>query len=561
MGFGAISFTKKSVITRLRVGTKIGGETMLLGLLLTLGVLLLAGCGTHGSGNVVTEDVPVAQFDRVSLTGMGTAIITQGDEAALTIEGEDNLIGHVNAKVVNSTLIIDFPGKEARGAIRPTKPISFHVRVEELAGLELSGLGNIQASLLDSERLEVSVSGGGDVTIDALTAKELLLRLTGLGDAELAGQVKVQRVLINSGGEYRGERLESQNCYVEASGLGDATVWATDALDVRISGGGNVEYYGAPQVAQQVNGLGRLSNGGESPVHTGGSMSVGSSSRPRDGVEQQPARELGIPSGDIILSARAAGNSASGNVLIAVHGGPGMSRDYLVGLEQLSSEGFAVVTYDQRGTGGSTSPAADPENYELSDYVADLDAVRKTVGAEHVHLLGHSWGGLVVMRYATVYPERVRTITLMGSGAPSWAAAQAAQANRAKRIQDLQARGIIPQTLKAPADLIRAYFSDPGFAMPDELKNLHYSPAAEQLTWSALGEYDFTAEVARLEHPVLLLYGEDDPFGIAMAEATKDALSSADAELVLLESCGHFWHECPDAFFAHVRAFLNLEPR
>ena len=54
--------------------------------------------------------------------------------------------------------------------------------------------------------------------------------------------------------------------------------------------------------------------------------------------------------------------------------------------------------------------------------------------------------------------------------------------------------------------------------------------AVEQLTWSAVGEYDITTEVAKLDHPVLMLWGEDDPFGLPMAEATKTALSAAEVE-------------------------------
>ena len=34
----------------------------------------------------------------------------------------------------------------------------------------------------------------------------------------------------------------------------------------------------------------------------------------------------------------------------------------------------------------------------------------------------------------------------------------------------------------------------------------------------------------------------------------------AQVEFVVLEKCGHFWHECPEAFFAHVRAFFDLPP-
>jgi len=45
----------------------------------------------------------------------------------------------------------------------------------------------------------------------------------------------------------------------------------------------------------------------------------------------------------------------SGNTLIAIHGGPGLSSHYMLNLERLAGPELAVVTYDQRGVGRSTS--------------------------------------------------------------------------------------------------------------------------------------------------------------------------------------------------------------
>ena len=45
---------------------------------------------------------------------------------------------------------------------------------------------------------------------------------------------------------------------------------------------------------------------------------------------------------------------------------------------------------------------------------------------------------------------------------------------------------------------------------------------------------------------------------LPMAEATRDALSAAQVEFVVLPNCGHFWQECPDEFFAYMRALLGL---
>ncbi len=131
-------------------------------------------------------------------------------------------------------------------------------------------------------------------------------------------------------------------------------------------------------------------------------------------------------------------------------------------------------------------------------------------------------------------------------------------------MASLQKLGIIPETL--PQDLeslleaiLPAYFSDPKFKIPVEIKETSLSPEVYQQTYSALGNWDFSQEVSQLTHSVLLLWGKDDPFGIPMAEAVKDSLSRAQVTFVILEGCGHYWQECPDSFFAHIRAFLKLE--
>ena len=268
------------------------------------------------------------------------------------------------------------------------------------------------------------------------------------------------------------------------------------------------------------------------------------------------AQEWDVDASDVTLYVRVAGNPESDNVLIALHGGPGMSSDYMANLEQLAGPDLAVVRYDQRGTGRSSPPQANSD-YGFEQYVADLEAVRQQVGAETVHLFGHSWGGVLAMRYATAYPQHVRSIVLMGSGTPSIEGVRAGQANKVQRIAALQEQGIIPAQPRSPQDILPSYFSDPRFEMPDELRDLFYNGTVEQLTWSALGEYDFTAQVALLDQPVLVLWGQDDAFGVPMAEATVSALTNAQVEFVLLKECGHFWHECSDAFFAHVRAFLE----
>jgi len=229
-------------------------------------------------------------------------------------------------------------------------------------------------------------------------------------------------------------------------------------------------------------------------------------------------------------------------------------------LAGLAGPAFSVVMYDQRGVGGSSAPPPAPSYYDLADYVEDLEAVRRAVGVDRVHLLGHSWGGTVAMFYATIYPERVCSLILVGSGAPTWSGCAAGGARFMQRVQTLQKEGMIPDPLTAETAFM-AYFSDPSFPLehPDaDAAQTAFSGTANQLTWAATQGFDFTAQVGQLDHRVLVLFGEDDPSGMPLAEETLAALRSAEVEFVLLEKCGHFWQECPEQFYPRVRAFLGL---
>ena len=270
-------------------------------------------------------------------------------------------------------------------------------------------------------------------------------------------------------------------------------------------------------------------------------------------------KERMVQTSDGTLYARVAGNLGSGNVLIALHGGPGNSSDYMVSLGQLAGEKQAVVIFDQRGTGRSTDLGSDAVNYSFAKYVEDIEAVREAAGADKISLLGHSWGGVLAMRYAASYPQHVLSMVLMGSGAPSLQAALAAQEGKLNRIAQLQEQGLIPKQITGVNDILPAYFSDPRFDRPPELDPLYYKPSVEQSTWSSLGDFDFTAETNRLVLPVLVLYGKDDPFGMLMVNSVISSLSNAETELVLLENCGHYWQECPDQFFPRVKEFLDRQ--
>src|SRR4029077_3124701 len=113
-------------------------------------------------------------------------------------------------------------------------------------------------------------------------------------------------------------------------------------------------------------------------------------------------REDYVPVPGARLYLREVGN---GPPLLVLHGGPDFNHHYLLPeLDRLSSR-LRLIYYDQRGRGKSADAVA-PEDVDIESEIDDLDRVRQHFGLSAVSVLGHSWGGLLAMEYATRHPDR-----------------------------------------------------------------------------------------------------------------------------------------------------------
>jgi len=260
--------------------------------------------------------------------------------------------------------------------------------------------------------------------------------------------------------------------------------------------------------------------------------------------------------------------------LLCLHGGPGSGHFYLEPLEALAESGRRVIFYDQLGCGNSDVPE-ELSIHTVSLYVEEIAAIRIALGLESLHILGHSWGGMLAMEYALTQPAGLRSLVLSNTGAsmPQWMAEDAVllQALPDKVQQTLkqhEAAGTTDsQEYKlAGAEFYRRHASLRVQPRPACLKHMAGKPGDHiyQYMWGpgewiisgTLKDWDITARLGEIHVPALVLVGRHDHATPALARTLRAGIPNA--HLHEFENSGHHSHlEQTDEYLRQVIGFLE----
>ncbi len=246
-----------------------------------------------------------------------------------------------------------------------------------------------------------------------------------------------------------------------------------------------------------------------------------------------------------------------GRLVVFLHGIGGNRANWHDQLPDFGRQ-FHAASWDARGYGMSDDY---PGPLDFHDFARDLVRVLDHFGARKAHLVGLSMGGLIIMDFHAMYPERVATLTICDSlpGFAHLAPAQREEFIRLRKeplIHGKEPRDIAPvvaRTLVSRSAVAGAY--DKLVAAMSALHKESYIKTIEGMVNSGI-----QIELEKIRVPAHVVVGEDDTL-------TPPALSRSMAEqipgarLSVIKNAGHLANiEQPRAFNEAVLAFL-LEHR
>lgn len=262
--------------------------------------------------------------------------------------------------------------------------------------------------------------------------------------------------------------------------------------------------------------------------------------------------------------------------VLLIHGGPGgTSCSYVSTVDGIASS-RPVVLYDQLGSGSSDRMRDMERDATVSRFVGEVEAIRRQLGLEEVHLVGHSWGATVALEYLlNATPTGVRSVTFVGPliSTPRWIA----DAN--------ELVGQLPEEAQAAIHAARASgrYDTPEFEAANEVFEKHFGsrappaslPACEAtpvrfnsqlyehmwgpsefVSTGTLRDHDRLERLSELKLPTLFVVGQYDEVRV---ETARDFQARVPGSIVrVIPDAGHGIHrDQPQVFNEAIAEFIR----
>ncbi len=193
-------------------------------------------------GETKTETIALDPFSSIQINGGGSATLTFGDTPSVTISGNSLIVDQLDAKVENDELVLGSPLTSALD-VTGLSELTYDIVTPSIAEIHLAGTVTLDVpAMLSQPFLELGLTTGAQLTIDALQVTSLTGKLDLLSKANLAGTAGSMQLEVNNGSELNAADLQVGAADLVLNGVARANVRVTDSLTGRASQGSTLNY-------------------------------------------------------------------------------------------------------------------------------------------------------------------------------------------------------------------------------------------------------------------------------------------------------------------------------
>jgi 3-oxoadipate enol-lactonase len=224
--------------------------------------------------------------------------------------------------------------------------------------------------------------------------------------------------------------------------------------------------------------------------------------------------------------------AGDGSVVVLTHGLGGDLHYWDATVAALVPQ-HRILRWDVRGSGQSAKPAGP---YSPALFADDLAHLLDALGIERAHMVGISMGGVITQSFALRHHERVNSLVLVSTSSE---VGPQATANWQRLADRIERNGFDPRTADASRSVAPAFAVDhPEILAQLMQQTISNVPHAYAAAARAMSDYHFTAALAAVTAPTLILQGLDDQL-TPPGGAVKLRRALPRARLVMIPGAGH----------------------
>ncbi len=212
---------------------------ILIGLMLNSGLIGFAQ--ENEKNNIIKQERQIDEFNEIDVGGAFTVYLKQGDRYSVTVETKAKIIDKVFTEVKKQTLYI-----YSKSLKNPGK-LNVYLTFKDINSINVHGAATLKGqSVISAEELKIHASGASLVKLD-LNVDTLNTDISGAADIKLTGKANTHVTSVSGAGELKAADLKTNITHAEASGAGDATINASEEVEMNTSGAASISNIGTTE--------------------------------------------------------------------------------------------------------------------------------------------------------------------------------------------------------------------------------------------------------------------------------------------------------------------------
>lgn len=223
--------------------------------------LLLLSCSertSFSSGDEVKEKKALTGVTRLKVDGVFNLTISQSDEESIAVEGDEAMVNKLLIDQEGELLSLKME-EDVEDGFFDDKNLKIHIQIKELKEFNYEGVGNVKTNgLFKVADLKLFGNGVGNLDLE-LEAQEIDADFDMVGNIKLRGKANRATFVNNGIGNLNASELIVQKIDLNSSGIGNVEVNCVGELSLVVDGIGKVSYTGHPRIIKkEVSGIGKV---------------------------------------------------------------------------------------------------------------------------------------------------------------------------------------------------------------------------------------------------------------------------------------------------------------